>query len=298
MGKGQAPRSGGKGRRRRGLHALHRRIPETPFPARDPPHHVQLSCRHLRQVAGKKIQLHPALPLRFPRQYRRRTRFRLHAPRPCGRTSCRNPARRHVAQAYRTVVASSFCRHARRSPAPDRDRAAAAAGHMKAKARPRFDIDVLRDLAGDKGFARGEAYCRGGQVQILVLEPGRVLAQVAGTEDYRTELTGRDKEIDGACSCPAFEDWGFCKHMVAAALAANAAGSDTAAESALPRIRDHLKKKGVDALVEMIVNLAERDPALFHKLDMAAAAFHGDDKTLEARLSKAIDGATRTKGFV
>jgi len=169
---------------------------------------------------------------------------------------------------------------------------------MKAKARPRFDIDVLRDLAGDKVFARGEAYCRGGQVQILVLEPGRVLAQVAGTEDYRTELTGRGKEIDGACSCPAFEDWGFCKHMVAAALAANAAGSDTEAEGALPRIRDHLKKKGVDALVEMIVNLAERDPALFRKLDMAAAAVHADDKTLEARLSKAIDGAIRTNGFV
>jgi len=169
---------------------------------------------------------------------------------------------------------------------------------MKAKARPRFDIDALRDLAGDKVFARGEAYCRGGQVQILVLEPGRVLAQVAGTEDYRTELTGRGKEIDGACSCPAFEDWGFCKHMVAAALAANAAGSDTEAEGALPRIRDHLKKKGVDALVEMIVNLAERDPALFRKLDMAAAAVHADDKTLEARLSKAIDRAIRTNGFV
>ncbi len=48
----------------------------------------------------------------------------------------------------------------------------------------------------------------------------------------------------------------------------------------------------------MIVELAERDPALFRKLDLAATAMHGDDKTLEARLRKAIDGATRIRDFV
>ncbi len=171
---------------------------------------------------------------------------------------------------------------------------------MNSKDRPRFDIGRLRELAGEKAFARGEAYCHRGQVQILALDPGRVLAQVAGTEDYRTELTGRGKKIDGACSCPAFEDRGFCKHMVAVALTANAAGSDADAEGAgaLSRIRDHLKEKGVDALAEMIVALAERDPALFRKLDLAAAAAHADDKTLEARLREAIDGATRTRGFI
>ena len=171
---------------------------------------------------------------------------------------------------------------------------------MNSKDRPRFDIGRLRELAGEKAFARGEAYCHRGQVQILALDPGRVLAQVAGTEDYRTELTGRGKKIDGACSCPAFEDRGFCKHMVAVALTANAAGSDADAEGAgaLSRIRDHLKEKGVDALAEMSVALAERDPALFRKLDLAAAAAHADDKTLEARLREAIDGATRTRGFI
>lgn len=171
---------------------------------------------------------------------------------------------------------------------------------MKAKDRPRFDIDALRDLVGEKVFARGEAYHRDGQVQILAVEPGRVLAQVTGTNDYRTELTGRGKEIGGQCSCPAFEDRGVCKHMVAAALAVNAAGNDAEAEGVgtLSRIRDHLKQKGVDALVDMIIRLAERDPALLRKLDMAAATVHADDKTLEARLRKAIDGATRTRDFI
>ena len=171
---------------------------------------------------------------------------------------------------------------------------------MKSETRPRFDTEALRDLAGDKSYARGEKYFRDGQVRILAIEKNRVLAQVAGTEDYRTELTGRGKGIGGECSCPAFEDRGFCKHMVAVALAANAAGDDGAAEGlgAIAVIRGHLKGMGIDALVAMIVDLAERDPVLFDKLDTAAAVAGADDKTLEARLRKVIDSATRTGGFI
>ena len=171
---------------------------------------------------------------------------------------------------------------------------------MKAKDRPRFDIDAVRELAGDKVFARGEAYHRAGHVEILSLEPGRALARVAGTEDYRTVLAGKGAQVGGRCSCPAFGDWGFCKHMVATALAANAAGDDGEAEGAgaLARIRDYLKAQDVDSLVEMIIGLAEWDPALLRKLEMAAVTVHADDKTLAASLRKAITDATRTRGFV
>ncbi len=48
----------------------------------------------------------------------------------------------------------------------------------------------------------------------------------------------------------------------------------------------------------MIVELAERDPALFRKLEIASAADGADDKTLAARLGKAIDQATATRGYV
>jgi tetratricopeptide (TPR) repeat protein len=171
---------------------------------------------------------------------------------------------------------------------------------MTTKHRPRFDIAALRELAGDKVFARGEAYHRDGQVVLLSINTERVVAQVSGTEDYRTVLTGRGKEIDGECSCRAFEDWGFCKHMVAVALAANAAGNDSEADGAgaLGRIRAHLRGKGVDALVEMVVELAERDPALFRKLELATATVDADDKTLERRLGKAIDAATRIGDYI
>jgi hypothetical protein len=170
---------------------------------------------------------------------------------------------------------------------------------MNAKGKTRFDTDALRELAGGKVFARGEAYHRDGQVQILAIKPERVLAQVAGTEDYRTELRGQGRSIDGECSCRAFEDHGFCKHMVATGLAANDVGADEAdGGGALGRIRDHLKEKGIDALVDIILGLVEQDPALFRKLDVAAAAPHEDDKTLGKRLRKAIDSATRTREFM
>src|SRR5216683_5652428 len=153
----------------------------------------------------------------------------------------------------------------------------------------RFDVAALRDVAGEKVFARGVAYHEDGQVEIVTFDRARVLARVIGSEVYRCELVGTGKKFSGECSCRAFEDWGFCKHLVATALAANSlAGSELDSSGVLDRIRGHLKEKGIDALVEMVMEFVERDPALFRKLDAAAATLHEDDKTLGARLRKMI----------
>lgn len=170
---------------------------------------------------------------------------------------------------------------------------------MNSKSRPRFDPRALSNLAGDRVFARGEAYFRDGMADVLGIEPGRVVARVAGTEDYRTVVTGQGTAIGGECSCPAFERDGFCKHMVAVALAANAAVlSGQACGGTLASVRDYLKTRDVDSLVGMIMDLVERDAVLLRKLEIAAAALGADDKTLEARLREAIRNATRTRGFI
>jgi hypothetical protein len=70
------------------------------------------------------------------------------------------------------------------------------------------------------------------------------------------------------------------------------------AEGALDRIRAYLAARGVDELVALIVDLAERDPMLFRKLDLAATAAAGDTAGVEARLRQAIDWATETGGYV
>ena len=164
---------------------------------------------------------------------------------------------------------------------------------------PRFDVEALRRLAG-AAFARGEAYHREGRVEILAIEPRRVLAKVMGTEDYRVNLLGKGETIKGECTCPAFDDYGFCKHMVATGLAANESdsGPESVGAGALARIRAHLAGKPNGVLVAMIVELAERDSALFRKLEIASAADGADEKTLATRLGKAIDQATAARGYI
>ena len=45
----------------------------------------------------------------------------------------------------------------------------------KSKDPPRFDVDAVREIAGEKVFARGKAYFRGGSVQLLAIELKRVV---------------------------------------------------------------------------------------------------------------------------
>ena len=164
----------------------------------------------------------------------------------------------------------------------------------------RFDVAALRDIAGEKVFARGIAYHEVGNVEIIALDTARVLARVIGSEVYRCELVGTGKVFSGECSCRAFSEWGFCKHLVAAALTANSLGSEALeqASSRFAKVREHLRAEGVERLVELIVSLAERDPSLLNELELSAAVAATDDKTLLAQFKKAITGATRTHGFV
>jgi uncharacterized Zn finger protein len=152
----------------------------------------------------------------------------------------------------------------------------------------RFDVAALRDVAGEKVFARGIAYHEDGQVEIITFERTRVLARVIGSEVYRCELVGAGKKFSGGCSCPAFSDWGFCKHLVATALAANSLGPGALEQvsSRFAKIREHLRAKGIEGLVEMVVGLAERDPSLLKELELSAVAAAADDKTLLAQFKK------------
>lgn len=164
----------------------------------------------------------------------------------------------------------------------------------------RFDMAVLRELAGEKVFARGVAYHRDGQVEIVGMAPDRVSARVLGTQIYQVELTGAGSRVSGRCSCPAFSDWGFCKHMVAAALAANSGdpGEPAAASNRLSRIRAHLVAQGVEALANRIMGWAERDPELLSELDLAVTAEADDGETLLIKFRNALTEATRTGGYV
>jgi uncharacterized Zn finger protein len=164
----------------------------------------------------------------------------------------------------------------------------------------RFDVAALRDVAGEKVFARGVEYHEDGEVEIVTFDRARVLATVTGSDVYRCELVGAGQKFSGVCSCPAFSDWGFCKHLVATALTANSLGPRAIEQacSRFAKIREHLRAKGVEGLVEMVVGLAERDPSLLNELELSAAVAAADDPTLFTQFKKVITEATRTRGFV
>lgn len=164
----------------------------------------------------------------------------------------------------------------------------------------RFDIPTLREFAGDKVFARGVEYNEDGQVEIISIDRSRVLARVIGSEIYRSELKGTGKTFSGSCSCPAFSDWGFCKHLVATALAANDLGPEAVEQAAgrLSKIRNHLRGKGIEPLIDMIMNFVENDPDLLRDLELAITVETANDDTLFTQFKKAITQATRTHSYI
>lgn len=169
-----------------------------------------------------------------------------------------------------------------------------------AAASDRFDVAALRDLAGETVFARGLPYQQDGRVEIVSFDRTRIVARVAGSEVYRCELVGTGKKFSGQCACRAYSDSGFCKHLVATALTANSLGPAMLEQATgrFAKIREHLRAKGVEGLVEMVVGLAERDPSLLKELELAAVAASADDTTLLTQFKRAITEATRTHGFV
>ena len=165
---------------------------------------------------------------------------------------------------------------------------------------PRFEVAALRDVAGEKSFARGAAYYEDGHVEIVTFDEVRVVAKVIGSEVYQCELLGAGKKFSGACSCPAFSEGVFCKHLVATALTANDLGPEALEQAAnrFAKIREHLRGKGIEGLVDMVVGLAERDPPLLKELELSADLAVADDATLFAKFKKVITEATRTHGYV
>lgn len=135
-------------------------------------------------------------------------------------------------------------------------------------------------------------------MEILSDDGSRLRARVIGSERYRCELRGQGENITGSCSCPAFTDFGFCKHLVATALVATAstAGGLPVPDRFQP-VRAHLHRLGETRLIEMILDLADHDPALFDRLEIAASAASGDPATLGKRLADALKRALHTGRF-
>lgn len=133
--------------------------------------------------------------------------------------------------------------------------------------RTLFDLDALRQETGPKVFARGEAYAEQGYVEIVDVEDDAVLAHVEGNDIYVVQLT--PSAGAGVCTCPAFEDWAVCKHLVATAIVYN--DLDPAqirrAHGRIAKLRQGLGLEIREALIERLVDLARRQPQVLAALE-------------------------------
>lgn len=80
------------------------------------------------------------------------------------------------------------------------------------------DRRLVRELAGEKFYGRGERYFADNAVRSLVTHAGKLCARVEGTEDYTILLWSEAGALRFSCSCPVGDDSSFCKHCVAVAL--------------------------------------------------------------------------------
>lgn len=87
---------------------------------------------------------------------------------------------------------------------------------------PTYTEAKIRAIAGAEVFERGRNYCDSGMVHELVMRGNTLYAEVEGSqyEPYQVTVEFAQNEILSAnCTCP-YDYGGWCKHIVAALLAA------------------------------------------------------------------------------
>ncbi|MGK5088566.1 SWIM zinc finger family protein [Bdellovibrionota bacterium FG-2] len=160
----------------------------------------------------------------------------------------------------------------------------------------------LRLLAGDPSFQRGEKYFNNGSVAVLTMEPDLVMATVQGTKPYRCKLWMIADVLQKECTCLAFYNADFCKHLVAVGLALLEPKLDTRAitkhsgigasrDQARPKrmisvdeIRKHLSKFGHDPdLLETLINKIMSTSSLFQLIQLQ---IHDEKRTAKSKVPR------------
>ena len=86
----------------------------------------------------------------------------------------------------------------------------------------KWNLEAFVDRCGKGDFLRGREYFERGRVIRVHMEKNRselrAKCVVAGSKQYRVELEQERDELAWSCTCPRFEEYGYCKHVAAALL--------------------------------------------------------------------------------
>ncbi len=138
---------------------------------------------------------------------------------------------------------------------------------------------LLRRLAGERSFDRGEAYFTEGAVRSLRPDESSVKATVQGTHRYRVHLWAEGGDFGYDCNCPIGREGECCKHCVAVGLAFHAANQNDDPDIAghmgtagkAEDLRAYLLGLAKTDLVSLLLDLADDDDRLHRRLTLRAA---------------------------
>jgi len=77
----------------------------------------------------------------------------------------------------------------------------------------------LQRYVDERYIERGQVYFDRGLVVLDTVTDSQAKADCTGSRVYKITLELNGQELSGYCTCPAFEDFGPCKHIAATALA-------------------------------------------------------------------------------
>nr|WP_051503417.1 DEAD/DEAH box helicase [Paenibacillus forsythiae] len=87
-----------------------------------------------------------------------------------------------------------------------------------------FTLRDIRDLCGETFYKRGMSYYKARCVNKLTFHENEnsYTAQVRGSRSYQVQINiDNEGDIEADCTCPAYEDYGCCKHVAATLIAIN-----------------------------------------------------------------------------
>ena len=168
-----------------------------------------------------------------------------------------------------------------------------------------LNVALMRRLAGEQFYARGEECFADGRVRGLHASPERATGRVEGSRAYRVKLWRSRGEFQFSCTCVAGQDRAFCQHCVAVGLAWLAAPGATAAEAvateparpgrtpeekaARENIAAHLQTIPRERLCDLLLEATDYDDILRRRLLLEAAGVSRPERSRRPRSAPDLD---------
>ena len=127
----------------------------------------------------------------------------------------------------------------------------------------------LRSFIDERYIKRGEQILQDGTIILERIYPEQIEAYAIGTGIYRVNLsrTISSNQITGSCNCPAFFNFGPCKHIAAAGLARMQVDyqPDEWSSEQIETVKNALQslhKQPKEKLINIIINCIAQDQEL------------------------------------